>query len=167
MEVLTRCECSLCSASKPLRQWKKPRSFLPLKLGIEQMNKVPGKIKISYLSVKIFERPLNIPKRHSIENIGILYNYGPSIRATNAQRLPSPIWEHSHLWQDFKINSPYLAQYFSLTLPDTTGCKMLQTNEDADAFYEKDKNKRTKNCIGWMMINCVYLQHKLPLKYMK
>ena len=34
------------------------------------MNKVPGKIKISYLSVEIFERP-------SIENIGILYNYGP------------------------------------------------------------------------------------------
>ena len=44
------------------------------------MNKVPGKIKISYLSVKIFERPL-------IENIGILYNYGPGVRGTNAQRL--------------------------------------------------------------------------------
>ena len=51
--------------------------FLLLKLGIEQMNKVPGKIKISYLSVKIFERPLNVPKRPSIENIGLLYNYGP------------------------------------------------------------------------------------------
>ena len=49
--------------------------FLPLKLGIEQTNKVPGKIKISYLSVEIFERPLNIPKHLSIENIGILYNY--------------------------------------------------------------------------------------------
>ena len=40
------------------------------------MNKVPGKIKISYVLVEIIERPLNIPKRPSIENIGILYNYG-------------------------------------------------------------------------------------------
>ena len=31
--------------------------FLPLKLGIEQINKVPGKIKISYLLVEIFEGP--------------------------------------------------------------------------------------------------------------
>ena len=31
------------------------------KLGIEQMNKVPCKIKISYLLVELFERPLNIP----------------------------------------------------------------------------------------------------------
>ena len=38
------------------------------------MNKVPGKIKISYLLVEIFEHPLNIPERPSIENIGILYN---------------------------------------------------------------------------------------------
>ena len=51
------------------------------------MNKVPGKIKISYVLVEIFERPLNIPKRPSIENIGILYNYGPGVRGTNAQRL--------------------------------------------------------------------------------
>ena len=55
------------------------------------MNKVPGKIKISYLLVEIFERPLNIPKRPSTENIDILYNNGPDIRGTNAQRLPSPI----------------------------------------------------------------------------
>ena len=34
------------------------------------MNKEPGKIKISYVLVKIFELPLNIPKRPSIENIG-------------------------------------------------------------------------------------------------
>ena len=61
------------------------------KLGIEQMNKVPRKIEISYLLVEIFERPLSIPKRPSIENIGILYNYGPGVRGTNAQRLPSPI----------------------------------------------------------------------------
>ena len=79
------------SASKPLCQWKEPRSVLPLKLGIEQINKIPGKIKISYLLVEICERPLNIPKRPSIENIGILYNYGPGVRGTNAQRLPSPI----------------------------------------------------------------------------
>ena len=65
--------------------------FLPLKLRIEQMNKVPGKIKMSYLLVDIFERPLNIPKRPSIENIGILYNHGPGVRGTNAQRLRSPI----------------------------------------------------------------------------
>ena len=55
------------------------------------MTKVPGKMKISYLLVEIFERPLNIPERTLIENIGILYNYGPGIRGTNAQRLPSPI----------------------------------------------------------------------------
>ena len=84
----------MCSASKPSRQWKEPRSviyFLPLKLGIEQLNKVPGKIKISYLLVETFERPLNIPKRPSIENIGIIYNYGPGVRGTNAQHLPSSI----------------------------------------------------------------------------
>ena len=55
---------------------------------IEQMNKVPGKIKIPYLLVEISERPLDVP---SIENIGILYNYGPGVRGTKAQRLPSPI----------------------------------------------------------------------------
>ena len=55
------------------------------------MNRLPGKIKISYVLVEIFERPLNIPKRPSIENIAILYNYGPCVRGTNAQRLPSPI----------------------------------------------------------------------------
>ena len=37
------------------------------------MNKVPGKIKISYSLVEIFERRL-------IKNIGILYNYGPGVR---------------------------------------------------------------------------------------
>ena len=64
---------------------------------------------ISYLLVEIFERPLNIPKRPSIENICILYNYGPGVRGMNAQRLPSSIWEHSHLCQDIHlltVNSP-------------------------------------------------------------
>ena len=42
------------------------------------MNKVPD--KISYVLVEIIKRP-------SIENIGILYNYGPGVRSTNAQRL--------------------------------------------------------------------------------
>ena len=51
------------------------------------MNKVPGKIKVSYVLVEIFERPLNIYKRPSIENIGILHNYGPGVRGTNAHRL--------------------------------------------------------------------------------
>ena len=55
------------------------------------MNKVPGKIKISYLSVEIFEHPLNIPKHPSIENIGILYHYGILYNYK----------EHSHLCQDF------------------------------------------------------------------
>ena len=50
------------------------------------MNKVPYKIKISYVLVEIFERPLNIPKRPSIENIDIFQNYGPGVRGTNAQR---------------------------------------------------------------------------------
>ena len=44
------------------------------------MNKVPGKIEISYVIVEIFERLLNIPKLPSIENIGILYNCGPGVR---------------------------------------------------------------------------------------
>ena len=51
------------------------------------MNNVPGKIKISYVLVEIVERPLNIPKRPSIENIGILHKYGPGVRGANAQRL--------------------------------------------------------------------------------
>ena len=55
------------------------------------MKKVSGKIKMSYLLVDKFERTLNISKRPSIENIGILYNYGPGVRATDAQLLPSPI----------------------------------------------------------------------------
>ena len=41
------------------------------------MNKVPGEIKISYLLVEIFDRPLNIPKRTLKESFGMLYNYGP------------------------------------------------------------------------------------------
>ena len=55
------------------------------------MNKVPGRIKISYLLVEIFERSLNNPIRPSNENIGTFYNYGPGVTGTNAQRLPSPI----------------------------------------------------------------------------
>ena len=50
------------------------------------MNNVLGKLKISYLLVEIYERPLNIPKRPSIENIGILYIYGPGVRSTEIQR---------------------------------------------------------------------------------
>ena len=50
------------------------------------MNKVPGKIKISYVLVGIFERLLNIPKRLLKENIGILYNYDPGVRGTKTQR---------------------------------------------------------------------------------
>ena len=55
------------------------------------MNKEPGNIKISYLVVELLECPLNIPKRPSMENIGILYNSSPGVRGTNAQRLPSQI----------------------------------------------------------------------------
>ena len=61
-------------------------SLFPRKLGIEQMNNVPGKFKISYLLGEKFERPLNIPKLPSIENISILYNYGPGVRGTKTQR---------------------------------------------------------------------------------
>ena len=50
--------------------------FLP-RLGIEQMNKVSGKIEI-------FERLLTISKRPLKESIGILYNYGPGVRKINA-----------------------------------------------------------------------------------
>ena len=44
------------------------------------MNKVPG--KILKILVEIFERPLNILKRPSIENIGILNNHGPGVRTS-------------------------------------------------------------------------------------
>ena len=64
--------------------------FLPSKLGIEQINKVPGEIKISYLLVEIIKRPINIPKRPSIENIDILNNYGPGVRGTKTQPLCGP-----------------------------------------------------------------------------
>ena len=88
-----------------VRQWKEPRSvFYCFTFKTRNWTNEQGKIKISYLLVEIFERPLNIPKRPSIENIGILHNYGPGVRGTNAQRLPSPIWEHSHLCQDFVIH---------------------------------------------------------------
>ena len=53
------------------------------------MNKVPGKIKISYLLVEIFERPLNFPEHPSIENIRNFYNYGPGVRDTNASLVQS------------------------------------------------------------------------------
>ena len=43
------------------------------------MNMVLGKIKISYVLIEIF-----LSKRSSRENIGILYNYGPGVRGTNA-----------------------------------------------------------------------------------
>ena len=81
------------------------------------MNKVPGKIKISYVLIEIFERPLNIPKRPSIENIGILYNHGHGVRGTNAQRLPGPIREHSHLCQDFYSDTfhPIIYKYLKIS----------------------------------------------------
>ena len=97
-EVLTKGRVFSVFREQAITPMKKRWSviyFFTLKLGIVQMNKVPCKIKISYLSVEIFERP-------SIEHIGILYNYGPGVRGTNAQRLPRPIWEHSHLFQDFE-----------------------------------------------------------------
>ena len=50
------------------------------------MNRLPSKIGIWDLLVEIFERPLNISKRPSIENIGILYNYGPGVMSTKIQR---------------------------------------------------------------------------------
>ena len=48
------------------------------------MNKVLGKITISYLLVEVLERPSNIPKRPLKESIDILYNYGPGVRGTKA-----------------------------------------------------------------------------------
>ena len=80
----------MCSASKPNGKNANGKNhdrlfiFLLLKPRIEQMNKVPGKIKISYSLVEIFERRL-------MKNIGKLYNYGPGVRGIIAQRLPSPI----------------------------------------------------------------------------
>ena len=90
-EVLTKVRVFCFLLASHYANEKNRDRFLPLKLGIEQINKVPGKIKISYLLVEIFERPLNILKRPSTENIGILYNYGPGVTGTNAQRLPSLI----------------------------------------------------------------------------
>ena len=67
------------------------------------MSKVPGKIKISYLLVEIFERSLNKPKRPLIENIGILYNCGPGVRGTETERLVSPSRYHPHYSQVFVL----------------------------------------------------------------
>ena len=61
--VLTKFRVFLVFREQAITPMKKPQWFLPLKLGIEQMNKVLGKIKISYALVEIFERPLDIPKR--------------------------------------------------------------------------------------------------------
>ena len=55
------------------------------KIGIEQMNRVPGKVEI-YPLVEIFERPLIIPKRPLIENIDIIIG----VRGTKTQRPVSP-----------------------------------------------------------------------------
>ena len=90
----------------------KRTTFLPFKLGIEKMNKVPGKIKISYLLVEIFERPLNIPKRPSIENIGILNNYGTGVRGTNAHRLPSRTFVRTSLMT--RACAPTVSEKFDL-----------------------------------------------------
>ena len=76
------------------------------------MNEVSGKIKISYLLVEIFERPLNIPKRPSIENIGILYNYGPGVRDTNAQRLLGQ-FENTRTFVKTSLNELFSAEYVS------------------------------------------------------
>ena len=55
------------------------------------MNKVPGKIKISYVLVEIFERPLNIPNRPSIENIGIEQGSVDEVASDHME----PEFEHS------------------------------------------------------------------------
>ena len=83
MEVLTKVRVFSVFREQAITPMKRTAIVLPLKLGIEQMNKVPGKIKISYVLVEIFKRP-------SIENIGILYNYGPGVRGTKTQRPVSP-----------------------------------------------------------------------------
>ena len=66
--------------------FEKMRDWLFKKIGIEQMNKLSGKIEIEYLLIEIFERPLNIPKRPLKENIAILYNKSPGVRGTKTQR---------------------------------------------------------------------------------
>ena len=50
------------------------------------------------------------------KNIGILYNHGPSVRGTNAQRLPSPILEHSYLCQDFVLKHCSTHQHLNAKL---------------------------------------------------
>ena len=62
--------------------------FFSPNLGIEERNKEPE------FGGKFPQRPLK-------ESIGILYDYGPGVRGTNAQHFPSLIWEHSHLCQYF------------------------------------------------------------------
>ena len=90
------------------------------------MNKVTGKLKISYLLVLIFERPLNIPKRPSTENIGIVYNYGPGVRGTNAQRnLCDHSRELSFLFEKFRSSN--LIRSFVKTF-----CKAMKVLKELD-----------------------------------
>ena len=76
-----------------------------------------------------------MPKRPSIENIGITYNSGPDVRETNAQRLFSSIWEHSHLCQEFFI------MHFKLNSNST----YLNTDNHQGIQYFQDRNPHSGN----------------------
>ena len=100
------------------------------------MNKVPSKIKISYLLVEIFEPTLNISKRPLIENIGILYNNGSGVRGTNAQRLPSQIWEHSRLCQD--LDSSWHALYSIRIYSILSLCISFNEQSNSTGYFKYD-----------------------------
>ena len=50
------------------------------------------------------------------------------------------------VWINIGLLSRVITVYFSLSLPDSSKSDLLQTNEDADHFYKKDKQSR-KYCI--------------------
>ena len=50
------------------------------------------------------------------------------------------------VWINIGLLSRAITVYFSLSLPDSSKSDLLQTNEDADHFYKKDKQSR-KYCI--------------------
>ena len=124
-----RCECSLCFASKPLRQWKELPSV-------------------------IYFLPLNIPKRPSIENIGILYNYGPGLRGTNAQRLPSATLENLHLCQDLLGEFPQKKGSDHSPLGNGTYCEDILECEtgqhlcDSEAFCINLNGGYSESCFN-------------------
>ena len=77
------CQFILCVPRARRYAYEKIRDcllkFFPSKLGIEQMDKVPGQIKKIILISRNPKRPLK-------EYIGILHNFGTGVKGTKTER---------------------------------------------------------------------------------